>query len=73
MRVPPRGPNGQSEQALHPDTRTRNNQIRGARTLGERAAAELKRRRRTLQHVALGPSRIGDVTRAALVLDRHWK
>ncbi|MGX4692316.1 hypothetical protein [Streptomyces sp. JNUCC 63] len=47
--------------------------IRGIRALGERAAAELKQRRRTLQHVTLSPSRIGDIARAALALNRIWK
>ena len=47
--------------------------IRNVRALGERTAAELKQRWRTLQHVTLSPSRIGDITRAALVLNRHWK
>ncbi|MFE7268295.1 hypothetical protein ACFU9B_40910 [Streptomyces sp. NPDC057592] len=36
---------------------------------GERAAAELKQRRRTLQYVTISPSRIGDIARAALVLN----
>lgn len=38
-----------------------------------RTAAELKQRRRTLQHIALSPSRIGDITRAALTLNGIWK
>lgn len=50
-----------------------NDLIRRIRALGERAAAELKQRWRTLQHVTLSPSRIGDITRAALVLNRIWK
>lgn len=71
--VPARRPKGQSEQALHPDTRTTNSLIRSLRALGERAAAELKQRWRTLQHITLSPSRIGDITRAALVLNGIWK
>lgn len=71
--VPVRRPKGQSEQALHTDTRTTNSLIRGIRALGERAAAELKQRWRSLQHVALSPSRIGDIARAALVLNGIWK
>jgi hypothetical protein len=71
--VPVRRPKGQSEQALHTDTRTTNSLIRGVRALGERAAAELKQRRRTLQHVTLSPGRIGDIARAALVLNGIWK
>ena len=41
--------------------------------LGERAAAELKERWRALKHVSLSPSRIGDIARAALVLNGTWK
>ncbi|WP_416986562.1 hypothetical protein, partial [Streptomyces sp. T028] len=33
----------------------------------------LKQRWRTLQHVTLSPSRIGDIARAALVLNGIWK
>lgn len=40
--VPVRRPKGQSEQALHTDTRTTNTLIRAIRALGERAAAEFK-------------------------------
>ncbi|MFI6730209.1 IS5/IS1182 family transposase [Streptomyces sp. R-74717] len=71
--VPVRRPKGRSEQALHADTRTTNSLIRGIRALGERAAAELKQRWRTLQYVTLSPSRIGDIARAALVLNGTWK
>ncbi|MFI6724177.1 hypothetical protein NRF20_41630 [Streptomyces sp. R-74717] len=39
------------------------------RALGERAAAELTQRWRPLQHVTISPSRIGDIARAALVLN----
>ncbi|MFF7889124.1 hypothetical protein ACH40F_50215 [Streptomyces sp. NPDC020794] len=49
--------------------RTRNSLIWGVRALGDRAAAELKQRWRTLQPVTLSPSHIGDITRAALVLN----
>ncbi|MDF4254329.1 hypothetical protein [Streptomyces sp. WMMB303] len=38
-----------------------------------RTAAELKERWRTLKHVTLSPSRIGDIARTALVLNGHWK
>lgn len=68
--VPVRRPKGRSERALDTDTRTTNSLIRGIRALGERAAAELKQRWRTLQHITLSPSRIGDIARAALVLNR---
>jgi DDE superfamily endonuclease len=71
--IPVRRPRGRSEQALHVDTRTRNALIRHARALGERAAAELKERWRALKHVTLSPSRIGDIARAALVLNTQWK
>jgi DDE superfamily endonuclease len=73
IHVPVRRPKGQSEQALHADTRTANGLIRGIRALGERAAAELKERWRALKHVTLSPSRIGDIARAALVLNEIWK
>ena len=39
----------------------------------ERAAAELKQRWRTQQHVTLSPTRIGDIAHAALVLYGIWK
>ncbi len=67
---PPEGP---VRKALDADTRTTNSLIRGVRALGERAAAEPKQRRRTLQHVTLSPSWIGDIARAALVLNGIWK
>ncbi|MGD9481683.1 hypothetical protein WDH52_00235 [Streptomyces sp. TRM70308] len=47
--------------------------VRHVRALGERTAAELKQQWRTLQHVTLSPSRIGDIARDALVLNRIWK
>ncbi|MER6106994.1 hypothetical protein [Streptomyces hirsutus] len=47
--------------------------IRDLCALGERTAAELKERWRALKHVTLSPSRIGDIARAALVLNGHWK
>ena len=56
--VPTRRPKGQSEQALHADTRTTNSLIRGIRALGE--AAELKQRWRTLQHTT--SARAGSAT-----------
>jgi hypothetical protein len=71
--VPVRRPKGKSEQALHVDTRMFNTLVRHVRALGERTAAELKQRRRTLQYVTLSPSRIGDIVRAALVLNGIWK
>jgi hypothetical protein len=47
--------------------------MRGIRALGERTAAELKERWRALKHVTLSPSRIGDIARAALVLNGALK
>ena len=73
IRIPVRRPTGQSEQALHADTRTMNTLIRDLRALGERTAAELKECWRALKHVTLSPSRIGDIARAALVLNSQWK
>ncbi|MCX4571853.1 IS5/IS1182 family transposase [Streptomyces sp. NBC_01571] len=71
--VPTRRPKARSEQALHANTRTTNNLIRGIRALGERAAAELKQRWRALQYVTVSPSWIGDIARASLALNRIWK
>lgn len=64
---------GSSHEALHVDTRTYNQLLRGVRALGERTAAELKQRWRALQHVTLSPSRIGKIAKAALVLNLAWK
>ncbi|WP_285780849.1 transposase family protein [Microtetraspora sp. NBRC 13810] len=55
-------------QILSPDNRTYNRLLRALRCLGERGFALLKGRWRTLQHITVSPSRIGDVARAALVL-----
>jgi hypothetical protein len=49
------------------NTRTRALQ-RSLRCLGERGFALLTGRWRTLQHITASPSKIGDITRAALVL-----
>jgi hypothetical protein len=73
IHIPVRRPKGQSEHALHVDTRTTNILIRHVRALGERAAAELKQRWRTLQRITLSPRRIGDIARAAIVLNGIWK
>ncbi|MGD9485383.1 hypothetical protein WDH52_19400 [Streptomyces sp. TRM70308] len=69
--MPVRRPEGQSEQALHADTRTVDT-LRHVRALGERTAAELEQRWRALQYITLSPHRIGDIARAALVLNRIW-
>jgi hypothetical protein len=50
------------------DTRTRNAIQRSLRCLGERGFALLAGRWRALQHITASPSKIGDITRAALVL-----
>ncbi|WP_433347645.1 transposase family protein [Microtetraspora malaysiensis] len=55
-------------QILSPDNRTYNRLLRALRCLGERGFALLKGRWRTLQHITVSPSRIGDIARAALVL-----
>jgi hypothetical protein len=73
IRVPVRRPKGRSEKALDIDTRTTNALIRQVRALGERTAAELRERWRTLKRISLNPTRIGDIARAALVLDNHWR
>lgn len=66
-------PKKQVRTGPHVDIRLFNTLLRHVRALGERTAAELKQRWRTLQHVTLSPSRIGDIARAALVLNRIWK
>jgi hypothetical protein len=48
--------------------RTRNALQRSLRCLGERGFALLTVRWRILQHITGSPSKIGDITRAALVL-----
>jgi hypothetical protein len=53
---------------LSPDNHTYNRLLRGLRCLGERGFALLKGRWRTLQRITASPSKIGDITRAALVL-----
>jgi DDE superfamily endonuclease len=50
------------------NTRTRNAIQRSMRCLGERGFAQLTQRWRALQHITVSPSKIGDITRAALVL-----
>ena len=50
------------------DTRTRNALQRSLRCLGERGFALLSQRWRTLQHITASPSKISDITCAALVL-----
>jgi hypothetical protein len=66
VHVPVKQPSGGRE--LDVDTRTRNALLRSLRCLGERGFAILEQRWRTLQHVTLSPSRVGDIAKAALVL-----
>ena len=54
--------------ALDMDTRTYTMLLRSLRCLGERGLALLTQRWRALQHITASPSRIGDLTKAALVL-----
>jgi hypothetical protein len=53
---------------LDTGNRTYNSLLTRLRALGERAMALLKTRWKALQHITLDPSRIGDITRACLVL-----
>jgi DDE superfamily endonuclease len=64
--TPVKQPSDGSE--LDIDTRTYNKLLRALRCLGERGFALLSQRWRTLQHVTISPSRIGDLAKAALVL-----
>lgn len=73
VHTPTRKRPGQSHDAVHIDNRTHNRIQRATRALGERAAAELKQRWRALKHITLSPSRIGQITKAALVLNLTWK
>lgn len=73
IRVPVRRPKDRSEKALDIDTRTTNALIRHVRALGERTAAELRERWRASKRISLSSTRIGDIARAALVLNNHWR
>jgi DDE superfamily endonuclease len=64
--IPVKQPAGGQE--LDINTRTRNAIQRSLRCLGERGFALLNQRWRTLQHITASPSKIGGITRAALVL-----
>jgi hypothetical protein len=55
-------------QALALDNRTYNTLLRGLRRLGERGFALLTRRWRALRHITTSPRKIGNITKAALVL-----
>jgi hypothetical protein len=56
------------DQVLDVDNRTYNALLRGLRCIGERGFAVLTGRWRTLHHTTASPSKIGDITKAALVL-----
>lgn len=58
---------------LAADNRTHNRLLRGIRALGERAAAELKQRWRSLRHVTISPNRIGAIAKATLALNNAWR
>lgn len=73
VHTPATKPAGRPSHAPHPDNRTYNQLLRGLRALGERAAAELTQRWHTLSHITLSPSRIGNIARAAVVLNNSWK
>ncbi len=66
VHTPVKQPTDGSE--LDISTRTRNALLRSLRCLGERGFALLCERWKTLQHVTMSPSKIGDIARAALVL-----
>jgi hypothetical protein len=66
IHVPVRKPPGGQE--LDIGNRSRNALLRSARCLGERGFALMTQRWRTLQHVMMSPSRIGDIAQAVLVL-----
>jgi DDE superfamily endonuclease len=66
IHIPVKQPPGGQE--LHIAARTRNALQRSLRCLGERGFALLTQRWRILQHITASPSKIGDITRAALVL-----
>ena len=57
---------------LDDNQRTQNLLLRGLRCQGERGFALLTRRWAALQHITASPSRITEITRAALVLT-HWE
>jgi hypothetical protein len=66
IHIPVRQP--ATDRELDISNRTRNALQRSMRCLGERGFALLTGRWRALQHITVSPSKIGDITRAALVL-----
>jgi len=71
IRTPYPRPPGVARDALHPATLGWNSYVNTHRAPVERAIATLKVHWATLRRVTLDPSRIGDITAAALVLHRH--
>ncbi|MGW4412023.1 transposase family protein, partial [Nonomuraea sp. NPDC004702] len=69
IHTPSRRPEG--NHILSPDNRTHNRLPRALRRLSERGFALLKGRWRTLQHITVSPSRIGDNARAASTRPAH--
>ena len=63
---------GTAPRELDENQRTRNLLLRGLRCQGERGFALLTGRWAALRHVTASPSRITEITRAALVLT-HWE
>lgn len=63
---------GTAPKELDENQRTRNLLLRGLRCQGERGFALLTSRWAALRHITASPSRITDITRAALVLT-HWE
>jgi len=68
----PKAKKGTAPRELDDSERTRNLLLRGLRCQGERGFALLTRRWAALQHITASPSRITDITRAALVLTQ-WE
>jgi hypothetical protein len=68
----PKAKRGTAPRELDENQRTRNLLLRGLRCRGERGFALLARRWAALQHVTASPSRVTEITRAALVLT-HWE
>ena len=68
----PKQKRGTPPRELDENQRTRNLLLRGLRCRGERGFALLARRWAVLQHVTASPSRVTEITRAALVLT-HWE
>lgn len=75
IKIPAKNPKqkrGTAKRELDDSQRTRNLLLRGLRARGERGFALLTRRWAALQHITASPSRVTEITRAALVLT-HWE